>query len=82
MYKLSNGYLKSIYNEPDGSLRQDLEPIFHRNGAIYLCKRNLLMNDSRIICDTPTPYIMKKENSVNIDDEQDLSVANFLMSKK
>ena len=30
-------------NEPEGSLRQDLEHIYHRNGAIYIFTANLLM---------------------------------------
>ena len=82
MYHLQNGYLSKFYEEPEGSLRQDLEPVYHRNGAIYMCSRDLLMKSSRLLCDTPIPYIMSKEESINIDDEQDLMIADFILSKK
>lgn len=84
MYRLEkegNG-LEKIYSEPAGSLRQDLEPIYHRNGAIYICKRDLLMNEGLLTGIKPMPYIMSKSNSVNIDDEQDLMVADYLMSMR
>lgn len=81
MYRIKNGSLDKIYEEPAGSLRQDLEPIFHRNGALYICDRDLLMEDNKLTCGKPMPYIMPKSRSANIDDEQDLEIANFLMSK-
>lgn len=80
MYKYHNGTLKKIYPEPKGSLRQDLEQVFHRNGVIYMCERNLLIEEGRLLCDSPAALVMKKIESVNIDDEQDLLVADFLMS--
>jgi CMP-N,N'-diacetyllegionaminic acid synthase len=81
MYRVNNDKLEKIYSEPQGSLRQDLEPIFHRNGAIYLCDRELLMFDGRLTCESPIPFIMPKTRSANIDDEQDLAIADFLMSQ-
>lgn len=82
MYHLHKGYLSKFYEEPEGSLRQDLAPVYHRNGAIYMCSRDLLMKSGRLLCDTPIPYVMSKEESVNIDDEQDLMIADFLLSQK
>ena len=76
---LQNNSLEKFYEEPEGSLRQDLKEIYHRNGAIYICSRNLLMLDNKLISDDPIPYIMPKERSVNIDDEQDFITAGFLM---
>ena len=40
------------------------------------------MKSGRLLCDTPIPYVMSKEESVNIDDEQDLMIADFLLSQK
>ncbi len=82
MYKIDKGELVKFYEEPLGALRQDLEPIFHRNGAIYICNRDLLINNNRLTCDFPLPYIMLKSESVNIDDEEDLKIADFLMKEK
>lgn len=80
MYKIKNNKMIHIYEEPSGSLRQDLEDIFHRNGAIYICKRDLLMNKGKLICEEPYPFVMSKSDSINIDDEQDLLIADHLMN--
>ncbi|MCF8780316.1 acylneuraminate cytidylyltransferase family protein [Vibrio sp. IRLE0018] len=81
MYRLTNSEtLEKIYQEPKGALRQDLEPIYHRNGALYLCTRELLMEKGRLTCDSPLAFVMPKERSVNIDDEFDLKIADFVMS--
>lgn len=81
MYTCKEGFLSKFYEEPAGSLRQDLEPVYHRNGAIYLCKRELLMEENKLVCESPLALIMNKTDSVNIDDEQDLRIADFLMSE-
>ena len=81
MYTNKEGLLSKFYEEPTGSLRQDLEPVYHRNGVIYLCNRELLMKSNKLICESPIPLIMNKTESVNIDDEQDLQIADFFMSK-
>jgi CMP-N-acetylneuraminic acid synthetase len=80
MYSIEKGRLKKIMDEPKSFLRQDLPPIYHRNGAIYVCKRNLLINESRLTCDEPIPFIMNKEDSINIDDESDLLIADLLIT--
>lgn len=80
MYRISDHKLQKIYEEPAGSLRQDLEPIYHRNGALYVCDRDLLMNEGTLTCEEPYPFVMIKEKSANIDDEQDLKIADFLMT--
>lgn len=82
MYRINQGTLEKIYEEPAGSLRQDLESIYHRNGALYICKRDLLMNEGKLVCDNPTPFIMSKSDSANIDDEDDLKIADFLMTER
>ncbi|MBE1298294.1 MAG: acylneuraminate cytidylyltransferase family protein [Alteromonadaceae bacterium] len=82
MYRIENGTLCKIFAEPQGSLRQDLEPIYHRNGALYICERDLLMKKNLLICEHPIPYVMSKANSANIDDEEDLFIADKLMQRK
>lgn len=81
MYTIENGTLNKFYSEPEGALRQDLDDVYHRNGALYICNRDLLMINNKLIGDKCIPYIMPKARSVNIDDESDLEIADFLMSK-
>ncbi len=83
MYKLDNNEcLIKVMNEPESYLRQDLDEMYHRNGAIYICTSKLLKEKGKLTCDNPLAFIMTKEDSINIDDEQDLEIANFLMEKK
>lgn len=57
--------------------RQELEPMYIRNGAIYLTKRNVLLNKSYKgkVC---IGLIMPEERSVNIDTLQDFKYAEWI----
>lgn len=81
MYLVEDGYLVPFYQEPPGSLRQDLPKVFHRNGAIYACKTALIKKEGKLWGGKMVPYIMPKERSANIDDLQDLVIADFLLSR-
>lgn len=79
MYTIEQKQLKPLWPEPKGSLRQDLPYVYHRNGAIYACKREFLMHKKRLWGGRMVPHIMPKERSANIDDEVDLKIADFLL---
>lgn len=70
-------YLKS---EKEHMRRQDLSELYVLNGAIYIVKRDLLMNKSTLIGRNNCGYIMPKERSIDIDDEFDLKMADFFLS--
>lgn len=57
--------------------RQELPPVYHRNGAIYLFDR-ILVNQGKLISETPLLYEMDKKYSINIDDEIDWIYAEAL----
>ena len=82
MYSIKDNALKKIMEEPSGSLRQDLDHVYHRNGAIYICNTKLLIEENKLISEKSDFYIMNKEVSINIDSEQDLAIADFLMKEK
>lgn len=79
MYKIDNATLDPLFPEPAGSLRQDLPDIYHRNGAIYLTSIGLILNSNILIGGRPIPYVMPKSRSINIDDMQDLLIADYLL---
>lgn len=81
MYRLKGERLVPYAPEPLTRLRQELPPVYHRNGAIYACKRSIIEDETLIGPDT-RPYIMPRERSVNIDDELDLAFAEFLMRRR
>tara|TARA_Y100000588_G_C14266772_1_gene930293 strand:- start:1462 stop:2154 length:693 start_codon:yes stop_codon:yes gene_type:complete len=81
MYTLVNGYLVKYDVEPEDRQRHSLPDVYHRNGAVYALKANLVTNKNTIYGDTVCPYIMPRSRSVNIDNETDLALAEVLLSK-
>ncbi|WP_404519443.1 cytidylyltransferase domain-containing protein [Paenibacillus sp. RC58A] len=77
--EMDNGRLTSyLKGEREHLRRQDLKELYVLNGAIYIVKRDLLMNSGTLIGPNNCGYIMPKERSVDIDDEFDLKMAEFL----
>ena len=68
------------YPEPDiGSRRQDFEPCYIRNGAIYSMTRNTLIKKNSRNGKKSIPYIMSDEKSINIDTKFDFEIAKMLI---
>ena len=67
--------------EQEGQRRQDLEPLFLRNGAIYLTRTSVLTGQHSIKGERCLAYEMPEELSVNIDHPIDLVVAEALMKR-
>lgn len=62
---------------------QDLEKYYRLNGAIYICKtEKLLEEESFLLKDNIFAYRMDRENSIDIDEEIDFEMAEFMMKKK
>ena len=61
--------------------RQKLEKVYIRNGCIYASKVEVLFNEKSIVGKSCIPYVMSKENSINIDNELDFITAEILMNK-
>jgi CMP-N,N'-diacetyllegionaminic acid synthase len=82
MYRIENDRLISYAPEPAGRLRQDLSPVFHRNGAVYAFRRSLLDEMGTFIGPDTRPYLMPRERSINIDEEIDLLLADVVISRE
>lgn len=82
MYKIENDCLVSLEEEPGSRLRQELPPVYHRNGAIYAFRRTMVEQTNSLIGLNTRPYIMPDERSVNIDTEIDLLLADLLLRRK
>jgi CMP-N,N'-diacetyllegionaminic acid synthase len=69
--------------EKEGTRRQDYQPpAYMRNGAIYLTRRECLMEQNSIWGAYIRPYIMPEDRSVNIDSELDFKLAEFLLAER
>ncbi len=84
--RIVEGQLVSFSNEfveKEGTRRQDANPpAYIRNGAIYLTRRNVLMEQNSIWGNSICPYIMPPERSVNVDNVLDLKLAEVMLQAK
>ncbi|ENB7662529.1 TPA: acylneuraminate cytidylyltransferase family protein [Enterobacter cloacae] len=60
---------------------QDFEITYRLNGAIYIFDRKFVGALSEIYSEGSYAYIMKKEKSVDIDDEFDFKLAEFIKAQ-
>lgn len=61
---------------------QDLEKYYRLNGAIYICKTELLLKEkSFFLKENIFAYIMDRKSSVDIDEEIDFKMAEFFLKQ-
>lgn len=78
-----NRLLPFCIEEKEGTRRQDYKPdAFMRNGAIYLSKRDVIMEHSSIWGQEICPYVMPEERSLNIDSEFDLKMVELVLAEQ
>ncbi len=61
--------------------RQDLQPTYTRNGAIYAAWTETWLPGTIAYGPGCVPYVMRPEESVNIDSPVDLELAEFFLSR-
>lgn len=76
-----DGEMRKIWDANSTVRRQDMEKIYKVNGSIYIndvkeINPNTSFNDNKI------PFIMSKQNSVDIDEYVDLAVAKYYLSER
>ena len=70
-----------ISNEQYNKRRQDIRPYYRFNGAIYVSKVETFYQHMNIYDDKCYAYIMDRNRSYDIDDENDLKIVEALMKK-
>ena len=82
------------FAQPDGALylatgeatpiprRQELPPAYHREGSIYVVRRDVLMTRATLYGDRVMGYMVSPESSVNIDDAADWERAEALIGRR
>jgi CMP-N-acetylneuraminic acid synthetase len=60
--------------------RQDLPPVYQLNGAIYVTRRKVLMEEERLLGKHTLSYIMPQERSIDIDTPIDFKIAEIILS--
>jgi len=77
------GIIKPFMNYDEKNNLRQKKPVFYaRNGAaIYICTYECLMKKNSLYGDRTLPYFMKKEESLDLDDEIDWQIAEFFLNK-
>ena len=80
MYALRDeGWLEPFVGEWERALRQTLPTMYHRNGSLYACRRELLTERHMIMGERKKAYVMPRKFTANIDDEVDLLFADLVV---
>ena len=84
MKRIEDGRLLPFcIDEKEGTRRQDYQPpAYMRNGAIYLSRRDILMERNSIWGDIIRPYTMPPERSFSVDSELDLKLVDLRMRER
>jgi len=78
-----NRLLPYCVEEKEGTRRQDYQPpAYMRNGAIYLTRRDVLMEQNSIWGQVIRPYVMPPERSVSVDNALELKLVEILMQQR
>ena len=84
MKRIENGKLIPFTaEEKEGTRRQDYTPpAFMRNGAIYLTKRDIVVNEKSLWGKDIHPLEMPDDRSINIDSQIDYLIAESMLREK
>lgn len=63
-----------------GKRRQDIMPLYVRNGAIFITDTQYMLASKLVIGEKPAIYVMPKERSINIDSLFDMQQAEWCLS--
>jgi CMP-N-acetylneuraminic acid synthetase len=78
-----NRLIPYCVEEKEGTRRQDYAPAaYMRNGAIYLTRRDVLVDSNSIWGNVIRPYVMPAERSVSVDSELDMKLIELLMQDR
>lgn len=77
-----NGSLNNFIDLNIVGRRQQLPQYYRINGAIYIQSVESLMRKENLYGEKSFAYIMDKENSIDIDDNYDFTIAELLLLKK
>lgn len=83
MKHIENGFLQPYcIEEIEGTRRQDYDPpAYMRNGAIYLTRRDVLMEKDSIWGEKIRPYIMPPERSIGVDSDLDMKLVELIINE-
>lgn len=76
-----SGKMKQMMSGEIPHRRQDLEPVYVPNGAIYIAKSEWLVRNKTFITQETSAYVMPRERSLDIDSEFDFCLLENYFNK-
>jgi CMP-N-acetylneuraminic acid synthetase len=74
--------LPFLENAPEYTRRQDMSPVYRLNGAVYVTRREILMEQNRILGQDTRGLVMDAESSVDIDTYLDFKIAEIILQER
>jgi len=73
--RIAGGFLRPfVVNAAEGD---KVEPAYANNGAIYLTRTAVILNQNSLYGDASVPYVMPRERSIDVDTAFDLKIASI-----
>lgn len=84
MKKIADGRVHPLIekDEQHFTRRQDLPPVYQLNGALYVTRTKVLLEENRMLGEHTIPYIMPHERSIDIDTPIDLKLAEYILQRE
>lgn len=82
MYKLdAHQDMIPLHEDLERKRRQDLEPVYLRNGAIYATRVSTFLASGKLINTPKKAYVMPESKWANVDTERDLLITELLIKE-
>ncbi|UII31654.1 acylneuraminate cytidylyltransferase family protein [Fulvivirga ulvae] len=79
MYTLENLNMIALNPKLEHKRRQDLYPVYFRNGCFYAVRRDVLLYKQTFMPEQKKAYVMPAEWLANVDNDRDLLIADTLV---
>jgi len=78
-FRIENGLLKQEFNQESMKRSQDLPRLYRPNGSIFIIRVETFLKKRSFYTNQMIPFVMPRWRSIDIDDEFDFSLAEFLL---
>jgi len=83
MQQLDGDRLRALLSEGERyGRRQDLPPVYRLTGAVYVTRRDVVMEQNRLLGPDSRAVVVSRRQSIDIDDELDLRLAELIATEE
>jgi CMP-N,N'-diacetyllegionaminic acid synthase len=81
MQQIRGGYIRSYLGRDGGAPRQTLPELYRFNGAFYLVRSPIIVEQRTLLPERTLPFVMPAERSINLDGFLDLVLLEALVER-